>query len=60
MGAMYGVVGKVGAGKTTFLTALAQKSLQGKSFMGLPAKLSKYLYHFGRKIHFQVIGAPKI
>lgn len=37
MGAMYGVVGKVGAGKTTFLTALAQKSLQGKSFMGLPA-----------------------
>lgn len=36
MGVMYGVVGKAGAGKTTFLTALAQKNLSGKSFMGIP------------------------
>lgn len=33
---MYGVVGLPGVGKTTLLTAAAQKSLHGKKFLGLP------------------------
>lgn len=39
---MYGVVGLPGAGKTTFLTAAAQKCLQGKSFLGLPARTNVF------------------
>lgn len=35
--AIYGVYGLPGAGKTTFLTYIAQRSLAGKGFMDIPA-----------------------
>lgn len=58
-GVMYGVIGKAGSGKTTFLTAAAYHSNHGKTFMGIPPHstvFSTFACSGCYKLDFQQLG----